>query len=206
MRKLLLATGNPGKVVELTALLARHLDLSQVALLTLQDWPLLLPQVEEDGETFRENALRKAYALTAATGITALADDSGLCVDALGGRPGIHSARWAGPGATDTDRNRLLLRELSDISREQRTAHFLCAIAVASPEGESATAEGRCEGVILSEPRGANGFGYDPLFLLPTVDRTMAELLNAEKNEISHRARAMARIAPDLIAILRLSV
>lgn len=206
MSKLLLATSNPGKVAELTALLSRYLDLSEVAMLTLKDLPFPLPMVEEDGQTFRENALKKASTLANATGITALADDSGLCVDALGGRPGIQSARWAGADANDADRNAFLLHALAEIPREQRMAHFLCSIAVVRPDGMSATSEGRCEGVILTEPRGINGFGYDPLFLLREVDRTMAELSNVEKNEISHRARAMAEIENSLKAILRFLV
>ena len=201
MLRLMLATGNPGKAAELRDLLARHFDLSCVALLTPRDWPSPLPQVAETGETFAENAQLKADALAAATGLPALADDSGLCVDALNGAPGLHSARWAGPGASDAHRNGKLLSALADVPRGQRTARFVCAAALALPSGDLVIAEGACEGVILTEPRGANGFGYDPLFLLPDLERTMAELTADEKNRFSHRAQAVARLSSQFSAL-----
>ena len=203
---LMLATGNQGKVAELRALLAIHLDLSRISLLTPRDWPSALPEVSEDGVTFAENALLKARALANATGMVALADDSGLCVDALGGRPGLHSARWAGPEATDGDRNMYLLSEMHDVPMEQRQAHYVCAVALAAPDGQFATEEGVCRGLILMEPVGDGGFGYDPLFLLPQFQRTMAELTADEKNRISHRAKAITKIASDLADLLCIAV
>ena len=195
MSDLMLATGNPGKVRELRDLLALHLDLTSAALLTPRDWPAPLPDVAEMGATFAENARLKAEALAAATGLPALADDSGLCVDALGGAPGLYSARWAGAGASDADRNTKLLLALADVPPERRTAHFICAIALALPSGRTVLAEGVCEGLILDTPCGADGFGYDPLFLLPAVGRTMAELTAEEKNRLSHRALAISRLS-----------
>ena len=202
----MLATGNQGKVAELRALLAIHLDLSRISLLTPRDWPSALPEVSEDGVTFTENALLKARALANATGMVALADDSGLCVDALGGRPGLHSARWAGPEATDGDRNMYLLSEMHDVPMEQRQGHYVCAVALAAPDGQFATAEGVCSGLILVEPAGDGGFGYDPLFLLPQFQRTMAELTAEEKNRVSHRAKAITKIASALADLLRIAV
>ena len=206
MPTLMLATGNRGKVAEIRALLEVHLDLSQITLLTPRDWQSALPEVSEDGVTFAENALLKARALANATGLITLADDSGLCVDALGGRPGIHSARWAGAEATDADRNIYLLSEMQGVPMEQRQANYLCVIALAAPDGQFATAEGLCRGVILTEPIGNGGFGYDPLFLLPQFQRTMAELTADEKNRVSHRAEAITKIASDLADLLRLAV
>jgi len=206
MIPLMLATGNPGKVAELRALLARHLDMSRVMLRTPRDWPSSLPEVQEVGTTFAENALLKARALAAVTGMAALADDSGLCVDALGGWPGIHSARWAGEAATDGDRNALLLAKMTELPSEKRTAHFFCAVALAAPDGRATTAEGKCAGVILTEPRGDNGFGYDPLFFLPPLHRTMAQITADEKNRVSHRARAISELALGLHTFLRFLV
>ncbi len=122
----------------------------------------------------------------------ALADDSGLCVDALGGEPGLHSARWAGDDATDTDRNSLLLARLSGVREDERTAHYVCVVSLAWPEGKSVEAEGRCGGRILDAPHGTHGFGYDPLFFVPEFGRTAAEMTASEKSQISHRAQALA--------------
>lgn len=201
MTKLFLATGNAGKVGEFRALLAEHLPESGLRLQTPRDWPQPLPEVEETGRTFSENARLKATALAAATHLPTLADDSGLCVDALGGRPGIYSARWAGPEATDADRNAKLLDALAEVPGEARTARFVCAAALALPNGTVWTTQGECAGVILREGRGGNGFGYDPLFLFPDLDRTMAELTGTEKNARSHRAQAIARLVPTLLKI-----
>ena len=132
--------------------------------------------------TFAENARLKALSLAQAAGCIALADDSGLCVDALGGSPGIHSARWAGP--TDADRVTALLGRLAAVPARERTARFVCAACAAAPDGTWVEAEGVCEGVITDRPRGAHGFGYDPLFLLPALDRTMAEL-SRDKNQVN---------------------
>ena len=197
-QRLMLATTNPGKAAELRELLALHLDPAALDLLTLRDWPTPLPDVEEVGATFAENARLKASALAQATRLPALADDSGLCVAALDGAPGLYSARWAGEGATDTDRNTRLLALLEDVPEEQRTARFVSAVALALPGGEVWTAEGVCAGRIGRAPRGTGGFGYDPLFSLPEAGLTMAELPPGEKNRRSHRARAIASLAPDL--------
>ena len=194
MRKLMLATTNPGKVREFQALLGQYDSFKELTLLTPKDWPTALPEVEETGATFAENARLKAVALARATGLPALADDSGLCVDALGGAPGLHSARWAGAGATDADRNTRLLARLAGVPAAERTARYVCAVSLAGPDGNSVEAEGKCSGVILNAPSGANGFGYDPLFFARELGRTMAELTEAEKNRVSHRARALAAL------------
>ncbi|HEY8490921.1 MAG TPA: XTP/dITP diphosphatase [Dehalococcoidia bacterium] len=184
---LLLATGNAGKVRELRQLLAGV----PFELATPADLGLRL-EVEEDGQTYHENALKKATAYAAAAGLPALADDSGLEVDVLDGRPGVHSARYVGQAASDGDRIGALLAELRGVPPERRTARFRAVIAVAAPDGRRWTAEGTVEGVIAQEPRGRSGFGYDPIFLLPELGRTMAELPAEEKNRVSHRARAAA--------------
>ena len=193
---LFLATGNPGKVAELRALLAAHRGLSGLTLRTPQDLGRALPPVDETGTTFAENARLKAQALAQAAGEVALADDSGLCVDALGGEPGIRSARWAGP--TDADRTEALLERLREVPGTARTARFVCAVCAAAPDGRLVEAEGVCEGVIAESPRGADGFGYDPVFLLPAFGRTLAELSPNEKNQVSHRAQAITALVRHL--------
>ncbi len=191
MKGLMLATTNPGKIREFKALLGQYEPTKRLTLLTPQDWLERLPEVEETGTTFAENARLKAIALALATGLLALADDSGLCVDALGGEPGLHSARWAGIGVSDADRNARLRARLSEVPAERRTARYVCVVSLAGPDGGSIEAEGICEGAILEAPRGVSGFGYDPLFLVPEFGRTMAELTEEEKNRISHRAMAL---------------
>jgi len=146
--------------------------------------------VEETGTTFEQNAVLKAKAFAKASNLIALADDSGLEVDALDGAPGVLSARYAGPDATDTERNRYLLSRLADIPWEKRQARFRCVIAIAFPNGEMVMCKGECPGIIAFEPKGENGFGYDPIFYLPESDKTMAELDMVRKNEISHRGKA----------------
>ncbi|HIQ05645.1 MAG TPA: RdgB/HAM1 family non-canonical purine NTP pyrophosphatase, partial [Anaerolineae bacterium] len=147
-------------------------------------------EVAETGSTFEENAVQKALAYARASGLWTWADDSGLEVDALGGAPGIHSSRYAGPGAGDEDRYRKLLQALDGVPPDRRTARFRCVVAIATPEGEVYTTYGSCEGVIADSPRGQHGFGYDPVFFLPDMGKTMAELSPEKKNEISHRGRA----------------
>ena len=191
--RLLIATRNEGKLREYQQLLA---DLPIPLTYLIQEG--IAYDVEESGLTFIENAVHKAHEYARLSGLLTLADDSGLEVDALLGEPGIHSARYAGPGATDQDRYRLLLERLEGVPREQRSARFRCAIAVAQPGGETYTSEGVCEGVIAFAPRGEHGFGYDPVFLLPEQGKTMAELPPEVKNVISHRARAAQTIAPIL--------
>ena len=185
--RLLVATRNRGKVAEYAHLLA-DLGLELVSL----DEVGIHYTVEEDGETYAQNALRKARSYAAASGLLTLADDSGLDVDALDGAPGVRSARHAGEGASDEDRYRLLLRNLQSVPEEQRGARFRCVIALAWPDGRAETVEGACEGRIARAPRGDHGFGYDPVFFLPEFGQTMAELSPEIKNRISHRAQAAA--------------
>ena len=191
MLKLLLATNNPGKLREILALL----DDLPVELLTPQQVGLQL-EVAEDGNTYAENASRKALAFSRAGGMLTLADDSGLEVEALHGEPGLYSARYnPKPGATDADRRAFLLRKLEGQPRPW-LARFRCTVALASPGGEVEFAEGACPGEIIPQERGQDGFGYDPIFLLTELDRTMAELSMQEKNRLSHRARAVLAARP----------
>ncbi len=194
MIKLLVATNNPGKIREYLEMLA-DLPLS-ITFPALEEMHL---HVVESGRTFDENARIKALAFAQASGLLTLADDSGLEVDALGGAPGVHSARYAGPDATDIDRNQKLLAELADIAPEQRSARFRCVVALAQPDGTVHIAEGTCEGEIGLSPRGAHGFGYDPVFIVQGQGGlTMAELQPEVKNQISHRGRALRAARPIL--------
>ena len=183
--RLLIATHNAGKLREYTEILA---DLP-VSLTYLRDEGIT-DSVPEDGDTYLENAQRKALVYAETSGLLTLADDSGLEVDALGGRPGVHTARYAGPQADDEERYQLLLRELEGVEWEKRTARFRCVVCIASPEGQTFAAEGVREGYVAHEPAGTGGFGYDPVFYLPECERTMAQLPLRVKNRISHRARA----------------
>ena len=185
MKKLLIATGNAGKVREFAALFSSR----ELKLYSLEDFPALLPAVE-DGITFAENALKKAAAASRQTGLPTIADDSGLCVEALDGKPGVLSARYAGEGAADEANNLKLLKELSAVPMGKRQAAFRCAIAFCTPEGLEATFEGELKGLILEKPSGNGGFGYDPLFMVPEYGKTLAELSLEIKNRISHRGRA----------------
>ena len=189
---IVLATRNPGKISEIEALL------TGVRIATAASFPGC-PEPKESGRTFEENALIKARAVAGFTGKTALADDSGLEVDALGGAPGVHSARYAGATASDGDNMGRLLDALSGVA--DRTARFRCVIAVVAPDGRTWTSDGVCEGRILREPRGESGFGYDPLFVPAGYDSTFAELDARMKNRISHRAMALRRIAETLGAL-----
>jgi XTP/dITP diphosphohydrolase len=189
--RLVLATANPGKVREFTRLLA---GLGYTVVSLAETGPITLPP---EGEvSYAENALGKARPVAPATGAVALGDDSGLEVDALDGRPGIASARYGGPGLTDPERVTRLLRELRPVTR--RTARFRCALALVAPWGEEALVEGVVEGVLTDAPRGSHGFGYDPIFLVPALGRTFGELSDAEKDGLSHRARAVAAARPIL--------
>jgi XTP/dITP diphosphohydrolase len=192
--KLLLATNNKGKVREYKSLLQgipyEIVTPAEVGITT---------DVEETGTSFEENARLKAVTMAGQSGLPALADDSGLEVDALGGGPGVHSHRFAGEGASDADRVDLLLSKLKGMPEKECTAQFRCAIAVAKPDGTAEIFTGICRGVIINEPRGNNGFGYDPVFLVPEFGKTMAELTLEEKNRISHRARAAAKAKAYLI-------
>jgi XTP/dITP diphosphohydrolase len=196
--KLLLATNNRGKVAEIKALL----NGLGIQLLTPAGLGLQL-EVAEDGATYAENASKKASVFARLSGLVSLADDSGLEVDALDGKPGLHSHRFAPqPGATDADRRRFLLSRLSRRPRPW-TARFRATVAIALPSGEVRLATGECEGEIIPEERGSGGFGYDPIFLLPELGRTMAELGMEEKNRLSHRARAVQNAIPILKEVLR---
>lgn len=191
--KIVLATNNQGKVREFHVLLAGL----PLEILTLADFPHL-PEVVEDGTTFSENATKKARETASATGLLALADDSGLEVDYLAGAPGVYSARYAGPQKSDKDNNARLLKDLSEVPTENRTARFRCVIAIATPEGKVELAEGSCEGRIGFTARGEGGFGYDPLFVVPEYGATFAELGLEVKNRISHRGKAL-KAAADLL-------
>jgi XTP/dITP diphosphohydrolase len=187
--KIVLATGNRDKVREL-----RHaLDGLAIDILTREDFPGI-PETIEDGATLDANALKKARELCEATGLAAVADDTGLEVDALNGEPGVYSSRFAGPGATYADNVNLLLKRMEGVPEKARGAQFRCVIALVEPAGAEILVEGVCEGRILTEARGDGGFGYDPVFLVPSFGRTFAEMSVAEKDGISHRGRAMARM------------
>jgi XTP/dITP diphosphohydrolase len=186
MRTLVIATGNPGKVREIARILS-DLDLD---VRSLADYPSS-PEPEETADTFAGNAAIKALAAAERTGELALADDSGLVIDALDGAPGVYSSRFAGEDATDEGRNAKVLDLLKDVPDEDRTARFVSVIAIAEPGRVIGTAEGTCEGMIAREPRGTNGFGYDPIFFSRDMGRMMAELSADEKNSISHRGRAV---------------
>ena len=197
MKKLLVASANHGKVREIQALLQ---DIP-ITLLTLEDLYLII-DVNEDGLTYAENAAKKAQIFARASGMLTVSDDSGLEVEVLNGAPGIISARYSPQlGATDTDRRIYLLQQLSPYPRPW-AARFHCTVALASPEGAVHFSEGICQGEIIPQERGMNGFGYDPIFLIPEIGRTMAELDMEEKNRLSHRAQAVLAIRPVLLSLL----
>ncbi|MDQ7054446.1 MAG: XTP/dITP diphosphatase [candidate division KSB1 bacterium] len=190
--KLLLATRNRDKVREIRSVLA---DLN-VELLCAADMPDL-PEVEEDADTLEGNAIKKALTLHQLTGLPTLADDTGLEVEALGGVPGVYSSRYAGPGATYDDNVQKLLQAMRDVPTSRRQAQFRTVVAFAH-DGNVETVEGVCRGVITTEPRGSNNFGYDPIFFVPELGKTMAEMTLAEKNRISHRGKAFREIKKNL--------
>jgi len=195
MTEIVLATRNRHKGEELTALLG---DLN-IRIRTLADFPDA-PEVEEDGVTCEANAIKKATEIARATGLTAVADDTGLEVDALGGRPGVYAARYAGEGATYEDNCRKLIQELSGVPRERRTARFITVAAIAVPGEPAQVASGSLEGTITEAPAGSGGFGYDPVFYVPEVGATLAEISAEQKNRISHRAKAFLQ-AKELLRV-----
>ena len=196
---LALATANPHKVVELSRILeAGHVD---VRLASLNDFPGA-PDVPETGATFAENALLKAHAIAQFTGLPAVADDSGLCVDALNGMPGVLSARWSGRHGDDAANLQLVLAQLADVPDDRRGAQFVCAAALALPGGREHVSEGIVAGRLIREPRGRNGFGYDPIFVPASSDITTAEMDPADKDRISHRGKALRGLAPVIAALL----
>jgi XTP/dITP diphosphohydrolase len=200
MPELLLATTNTGKISEYRSLL----DGAGYQIVTLAEQDISKVAVEP-GKTFEQNARLKARAYVKLSQLITIADDSGLEVDALGGEPGVKSARFGGADATDADKIGLLLARLSDIPWEKRTAHFKCVIAIATPKGQLESCRGECHGLIGFEARGRNGFGYDPIFYLPEFGQTMAELPTEAKNQISHRGQA-AREACKILQRLSCSV
>jgi len=193
LNTVVLATRNQHKVKEIQALLSD----GSMTFLSLADFPDL-PEVVEDGTTCQENAVKKAMETAAGTGHWALADDTGLEVDALGGRPGVYAARYAGEGATYTDNCEKLLEELQNIPVGQRGARFLTVMALSDPEGQTQTVEGELQGQITEQFYGSHGFGYDPVFYVPNAHKTLAEMTLEEKNELSHRGKAL-RLAKDLL-------
>ena len=193
--KFVLATHNPGKLAEMKAILSGlGVEVVSPAEAGVE------VDVEETGTTFAENAMLKAKAVCAAVGLPAIADDSGLCVNALNGGPGVYSARYGGEGLDDRGRCRLLLQNLR--GQTTRAAHFTCAVACAFPNGDTLTAEGRCDGAIAFAPMGEGGFGYDPVFLIPEKGKTFGQIGPEEKSKISHRGKALAAFAEKLGAYL----
>jgi XTP/dITP diphosphohydrolase len=203
--RLVLATRNPHKVVELRRILAEF-GLPGVELVGIEAFDQVegieVPEVAETGVTFAENALLKAHAVAEATGLPAIADDSGLCVDVLGGAPGVFSARWSGRHGDDRANLRLLLDQLADVPHPHRTAYFGCAAVLATPQRQEWIAEGRMVGELVTAPRGDHGFGYDPIFVPDGETRTSAELAATEKDAISHRGRALRALVPDIARLL----
>ena len=194
--KFVLATHNPGKLKEMADILSSL----GVEVVSPSDLGVDV-EVEETGATFAENAMLKAKAICEASGLPAIADDSGLCVDALNGGPGVYSARYGGEGLDDAGRTRLLLENMR--GQTTRAAHFACAIACVFPDGKTLTAEGRCDGAVAFAPMGTGGFGYDPVFLVPEKGKTFSQLTEAEKNAISHRGRALRDFAGKLETYLK---
>ncbi|WNC16664.1 XTP/dITP diphosphatase [Brevibacillus brevis] len=188
-KQVVLATRNQGKVKEFNKLFS-ELGWEGISLANFEG----VPEVVEDGETFEANAVKKAVTISTYLGLPAVGDDSGLEVDALGGRPGVYSARYAGEHATDEENWRKLLGELEGVPDEKRTARFRCTLVYVEPGKEPVIATGACEGVIAREPAGTNGFGYDPVFYLPAEGKMMAQLSPEQKNQLSHRANAMKRL------------
>jgi len=192
---LVLATRNKGKIIEFKSLLADF----YLKIKSLKDFGPI-PPVTEDGETFEDNALKKARFTAKATGLPALSDDSGLMVEALGGIPGVLSARYAGENASDEERNLKLLGEMEGV--KNREAKFVCIIAIAVPRGASLVYKGTCAGIITQESTGTQGFGYDPVFYYPKLKKTFAQMSSEEKNHVSHRGSAMAELRRDFDKVL----
>jgi len=195
---LIVATRNRGKVKEIKDLLGEI----PLKVLSLNQLKNEIPEIQEDQPTFAGNAIKKAETVSELTGEAVLADDSGLEVDALGGEPGVYSARYAGEKATDAENNAKLLEKMEGIPENRRTARFRCVIALAVPQRNTLTLEGFCEGIITREPGGEEGFGYDPIFYYPPLNATLAELSPSEKNRISHRGKALCKAVPLIREIL----
>jgi XTP/dITP diphosphohydrolase len=187
--KILIATKNKGKVNEFIDMF-KEFGIEVISLLDIEN----CPDVEETGTTFEENAVLKAETICSMMDIPVISDDSGLVIDALDGRPGVYSARYAGSQKDDDDNMQKVLDEMRGVPEGNRTARFVCALAFAKPDKETIVVEGSCEGVILHKKKGTEGFGYDPIFFLPKLNRTMAEITKNEKNQISHRAQALSKL------------
>ena len=196
-KKVIIATKNKGKAKEFERMLSPH----GFEILTLLDLPDF-PDIEETGETFEENAVLKAEEAAAMLNEIVIADDSGLIVDALDGRPGVYSARYAGEAKDDDANIDKVLSELSGVPSEERTARFFCVLAIAGPNLETRTYSGACEGRIIEERQGDNGFGYDPVFFIDDKDKTMAELTSEEKSAISHRGNALRKFEDNLSSLI----
>ncbi|MGF3103927.1 XTP/dITP diphosphatase [Rossellomorea sp. DUT-2] len=188
-KRVIIATKNRGKAKEFQHMFAPY----GYEVQTLLDLPHI-EDVEETGETFEENAILKAETVAQELGVLVIADDSGLAIDALEGRPGVYSARYAGEEKSDEANMDKVLSELESVEESDRTARFHCVLAIAGPNGETRTVTGTCEGMILQEKRGTNGFGYDPIFYVPTLQKSMAELSQDEKSQISHRGNALKKL------------
>jgi XTP/dITP diphosphohydrolase len=197
--RLVLATGNQGKLAELNRILAA--GRVNVTLVGLAEYPDA-PEVRETGATFTENALLKARAMAAFTGLPTVGEDSGLCVDALNGMPGVLSARWSGKHGDEAANNELLLAQLADVPDARRGAHFACAAALVLPGGREHVSEGTVYGRLIREERGSNGFGYDPIFVPDSSELTTAEMSSEAKDKISHRGRALRGLAPVIAALV----
>ena len=193
---LIIATRNQGKVAEITELLSGF----PIRIKSLDDFGPI-PEVEEDGESFDENAYKKASFTARILGYPALADDSGLVVDALDGAPGVYSARFAGPQASDAERCQKLLQQMDGLSN--RKAAFECVLSIAVPTGPALTYEGRCDGLITDSPRGANGFGYDPIFYYAPMKKTFAQLTRSEKSQVSHRGKALRQVRDEFDKVMQ---
>ena len=185
--KIVAASSNKNKIVEIKD---KFFSIPELEIITLSEYNNI-PEIIEDGDTFLANAIKKAKIIRDLTGEITIADDSGLVVDFLNGEPGVYSARYGGENLTDIDRYNLILEKMRDVEFDKRTARFICEIAIAFPNGRIISASGACEGMIIHEPKGAMGFGYDPIFYIPELKSTMAEISLAEKNKISHRGRAL---------------
>lgn len=196
MIEIVIATRNEAKLKEILRIIGSK-DIRFKSLLDFSGFP----EIEENGKTFAENAIIKAWAVAKTTGMVALADDSGLEVDALGGEPGIYSARFGGDNLNDRERNILLLKKMERVPEERRNARFVCAVAIATPDGNVKVAEGFCNGEISFSPRGNSGFGYDPIFSIPSYNKTFAELGPEIKDKISHRAIALRKASEILKSI-----
>lgn len=185
--KIVIASSNKNKILEIKDKFSAISGVEIIPLSIYRD----VPRIIEDADSFKGNALKKAEIIRDFTGEVSLADDSGLVVDALNGEPGIYSARYGGENASDTDRYSMVLEKMAGVQEGKRTARFICAIAMAFPDGSNFVTEGACEGIIARKPSGSNGFGYDPVFFIPELGCTMAEITLDEKNRISHRAKAL---------------